>query len=373
MMQSKQKEVKVKNQTINIDKINGIENENETDGYVITDEEMERFGNGLSESLKTLKNAGINLTELTKGLSGANLGLLKNVASIGGTSIGITKALEGITSPTQGIGTRLSSLLAESGLSKALTTLQSVITPLSLITPLNIGLDTWFTPEIQEAMRLFGERMREKQAIEVDRYNNKTHLGMSKIYGFDYLLLTKKQKSDFFTFVIHSFDREDERWELSVLGFIESITDREWQDWGMKYYALQKNKSFDSLIEFEKQLSTPPALKENEQGKVNIIKPYKSEADITEELDKFKKAVTDICTEINGLPSNQFPSIAKIKSDALSKSGLTERVVNSNIKKSTTLIKTGLKTETTTGHIRQIVGQFFKGNNLILRKLKLNA
>ena len=117
----------------------------------------------------------------------------------------------------------------------------------------------------------------------------------------------------------------------------------------------------------------PPAPKEIEQGKINIRKPYKSEKDMMEELGKFKKAVTDICFRINTLHKNQIPTIAKIKNDALSSSGLTARQVDRYIKVSTILIKTELETETTTGHIRQIVRQFFKGNNLILRQLKINV
>ena len=225
MAQSKGK----KTTTINIDKINGIENENEIDGFIITDEIRAKF-------------------------SGANLGLLEKVASIG-----ITKALEGITSPMQGIGTRLSSMVAESGLSKAHTTLQSVIAQL------NIGLGAWLTPEVKESMRLFSEYVKAKQAIEIDRYNNTTHVAMKEKYTLDYPLLTEKEKKDFFLFVIFSF-KEDERWELSFGDFLISITDREWQDRGMKYYALQKKESFDSLIEFEKQLSTPPAPNEIGQG-----------------------------------------------------------------------------------------------------------
>lgn len=98
---------------------------------------------------------------------------------------------------------------------------------------------------------------------------------------------------------------------------------------------------------------------------------YKSEIDIIEELDKFKNAVTQICQKIKSLPNNKIPTIPQIKNDALRDSDLTERVITLNIKKSTTLIKTGLSPETTTGHIRQIVGHFFKDNKLILKKFKL--
>lgn len=119
-----------------------------------------------------------------------------------------------------------------------------------------------------------------------------------------------------------------------------------------------------------KTISTPLPEAEDKQP-TNERGAYKDEADIMEELDKFRNAVLDICDYIKGLPNSQIPTIAKIKSDALSSSGLTERQVTRNVKISTSLIKTGLLTETTTGHICQIVGQFFKGNNLVLKKLKL--
>ncbi len=151
-----------------------------------------------------------------------------------------------------------------------------------------LGLGTWFTPEMQEALRLFGERIREKKAIEVDRYNNKTHLGMSKRYGFDYLLLTEKEKSDFFKFVLYSFDREDERWELPVLNFIKSITDREWQDCGMKYYVLQKKQSFDRIEEFEKQLSAPLRPKEIGRGSNKSKYPAIVVMEVARIIDKIK-------------------------------------------------------------------------------------
>ncbi len=126
----------------------------------------------------------------------------------------------------------------------------------------------------------------------------------------------------------------------------------------------------ERLTSLLNELSTP-APKEIEQGKVTERKPYKSEDKIHKELIKFKEAVTDICVDIKGLSNDKFPTIAKIKTDALSNCGLSERVINLNIKKSTTLTKTGFKAETATGHIYQIVGQFFRDNKLILKKLKL--
>jgi hypothetical protein len=312
MAQSKGK----KTTTINIDKINGIENENEIGGFGFTDEMKVRFINGYSESLKPFTSFGI--ANLTEGLS--------------------LSVFPSISQRLQEISTAI-------------------------------------TPEIQENFRLFGEYMREKQAIEVDRYHSKAHKVMMEEYTLDYSLLTEKEKRDFFNFVVYGSFTKDERWKLPFYSFLTSITDREWQDCGMKYYALQKKKSKDAVEEFEKQLSTtPPARKGIEAGKDTPEKvPYKKEKDIMEELDKFRKAVTDICLKIKGLSNDKIPTIAKIKDDALKDSGLTERVVTSNIKKSITLTKTGLPAETTTGHIRQIVGQFFKGNDVILRKLKLNA
>ncbi|MES2521005.1 MAG: hypothetical protein V4585_23030 [Bacteroidota bacterium] len=164
----------------------------------------------------------------------------------------------------------------------------------------------------------------------------------------------------------------DERFDFSVNMWVEIEATYYFLEWLKELQSGKFSLGFsdDNRVV---EISTPPALKEIEQRKVSIREPYKSEKDIIEELDKFKKAVTDICLTIKGLSNNQFPTIAQIKTDALRHCGLTERVINLNIKNSTTLIKTGLSPETTTGHIRQIVGQFFKGNNLILKKLKLNT
>lgn len=264
-MQSKRK----KPITINIDKINGIESENEIDGYVITDEMKERFNNGFSEALKTLKSIGI--TNVTQGLS----------FSVAGIQDGINKA---------------TSQLANLDLSRT-NSIQSLIQ--------NVGLNIkpFFTPEIQETFRLFGERMREKADNETDRYNNKTHVGMSKIHGFDYLLLTKKEKTDFFHFVIFDFDREDERWQLPLYSFVMSITDREWQDCGMKYYVLQKKKSFDGVEEFEKQLSAPPAPKAVEKGndikrENKVLSPRQLDT-----INRYREYVEFYCRNIKELKS----------------------------------------------------------------------
>jgi hypothetical protein len=226
-----------KTTTINIDKINGIENENDMDGYVITDEMKVR----LVESLKPF------------------------------TSFGIANSIQGLSLPIAGIQESIK--IATSQLPDIVLSRTNSIQ--SFIQNASSNIKSFYTPEMHEAMRLFGERMREKQAIEVDRYNNNTHVGMKIKCGFDYLLLTEKQKSDFFIFVILNFDREDERWQFPIIGFIESITDREWQDWGKKYYTLQDKISDDGVEDFKKQLSTPPAPKVEDKIKGKAGAPKK--------------------------------------------------------------------------------------------------
>lgn len=71
MAQSKEK----KTTTINIDKINGIENENEIDGFVITDEVKERFSSGISETIKKLKSIGIDIQTAIPPIKGLIEGL----------------------------------------------------------------------------------------------------------------------------------------------------------------------------------------------------------------------------------------------------------------------------------------------------------
>ena len=243
--------------TINIDKINGIENENEIDGYVITDEMKERFSNGISESFKTLKFSGvdgIDIDELSKDC--------------------IIPALDTFK--------KLTSQIAEIGLSTK-SAMQSIMQNFSL------GIGTWFTPEMQESINFFAEKRKEKQAIEVDKYNNKTNVGMGKIHGFDFSIYTEKENSDFMLFVIFSIDKEDERYQLSFHDLLMSITAREWTDWGAKYYILQKKKTLDITEEFEKQRTTP-APKVIEQGSKKALSAREQNT-----IDNYRNYVTFYC------------------------------------------------------------------------------
>jgi hypothetical protein len=282
MAQSKGK----KTTTINIDKINGIENENEIGSFEFTDEMKVR----LIKSLKPLKSFGI--ANLTQGLS-----------------LSMTGFQESIKIATQRIGTVM-------------------------------------TPELLEQFRLLDELMREKTEKETDRYNNKTHVGMNKLHGFEYLLLTEKEKKEFFYLVVCDSFRNDERWKLPFYSFLMSITDREWQECGMKYYALQKKKSKDAVEEFEKQLSTPPAPKEIGSGKKEkeqnggnrVTQLYKQE-----QLDIFKKYVKDICQRYKGQQSVNYPKLSEVMRDAISGSKL--------------------KSEKTLGRYAKDLNQFLEGEN----------
>jgi hypothetical protein len=192
MVQSKGK----KTTTINIDKINGIENENEIEGFVITDEIRERFSNGFSESLKTFKNAGIDFAELTKGLN-VPIGLRNTlIQSIGTQIVESQKKMEGYTLPMQGIGTRLSSLLAESGISGVIT-----IPSIGTHTQIGLGLNSWITPEIQESFGLISERMKEL-GKSIYESINKAHPELKDFFN-EATHLTKEEANKEFLDYIH--------------------------------------------------------------------------------------------------------------------------------------------------------------------------
>jgi hypothetical protein len=414
MMQSKGK----KTTTINIDKINGIENENEIGSFGFTDEMKVQ----LIESFKPLKSFGI--ANLTEGLSLPRIQeqMIETVSMFAT----IQKTMEGYGSPVttlmQGINLGIDPKIFENlkiGIgslpSHGLGSLSSetikrfaefpFTTPLMVFPNVLHGLTIGYSERLKEVGKLISESFN-KAFPELGEFMNETkHLSKEEAdkeyldyihwkenfkdeYNEMYGRMEANLKSrgcilpnlpDFFQFYVlccrtlygflyldfarHRIEKKDfilyNKFENLMLDYnicaLDAILHLE---------AESKNQS----------LSTPPAPKEIGQvGKVIEKVPYKKEEDIMKELDKFKKAVTDICLTIKGLPNDKIPTIAEIRDDALRGSSLTERVVTSNIKNSTTLIKTGLKTETTTGHIRQIVGQFFNGNDLILRKLKLNA